>query len=55
MRERACRAVRAEQRDAHRLGGAFLDGVTAFTLIPVGSNSIAKASVIALSAVFDAA
>src|SRR6202167_818997 len=56
-------AVRAEQREAHRLVGALLDSLgarivvevrlgesraAALTLIPVDSSSIAMASVIAL-------
>ena len=69
MRERTCRAFRAEQRNAHRLGGSLLDRLRALIAIerrfgeargngvdldPDGSSSIAMASVIALRAVLDA-
>jgi hypothetical protein len=68
-RERPRQTVRAEPCNTHRLAGALFDGLgarisievrlgkpgeTALTLIPSGSNSIAMATVKALSAVLDA-
>jgi hypothetical protein len=68
MRERICQAVRAEQRNAHRLAGALLDSLRTLIVVEVrlgeargdgvdlefvDSRSIAIASVIALRAVLD--
>ena len=69
VRERACRTVWADQREAHRLAGALLDALRAriivevrlgeawagaLTLMFVDSSSIAMASVIAFRAVLEA-
>ena len=35
VRERTCRAVRAEQREAHRLAGALLDSLRALIVVEV--------------------
>src|ERR1700677_1991153 len=35
VRERACRAVRAEQRKAHRLAGALLDSLRARIVVEI--------------------